>query len=93
MAAQVLPFPKESISQLDYNSRLRLALCFLRMKTVINTGDKVPASASHRDARKAAAYSKQIIKKRPPQFTKPTLFHPGMLQDLMSEVGSPIDDP
>lgn len=30
--ADELPFSKEVISQVDYNSRLRLALCFFKMK-------------------------------------------------------------
>ena len=33
--ADVLPFSKEVVSQIDYNSRLRLALCFLRMKKLL----------------------------------------------------------
>lgn len=30
-----LPFTREVLSQLDYNSRLRLALCFLKMKSLL----------------------------------------------------------
>ena len=33
--ADVLPFSKEVVSQIDYNSRLRLALCFIRMKKIL----------------------------------------------------------
>lgn len=36
--AEELPFSKDVVSQIDYNSRLRLALCFFRMKLL--TGDK-----------------------------------------------------
>ena len=32
--ADELPFSKDVVSQVDYNSRLRLALCFFRMKTI-----------------------------------------------------------
>lgn len=32
--ADELPFSKDVVSQVDYNSRLRLALCFFRMKSV-----------------------------------------------------------
>ena len=33
--ADELPFSKDVISQVDYNSRLRLALCFFRMKSLL----------------------------------------------------------
>ena len=33
--SDVLPFSKEVVSQVDYNSRLRLALCFVRMKKLL----------------------------------------------------------
>ena len=32
--AQELPFSRDVISQVDYNSRLRLALCYFRMKSL-----------------------------------------------------------
>lgn len=32
--AEELPFSKDVVSQIDYNSRLRLALCFFRMKSL-----------------------------------------------------------
>ena len=34
-----MPFPKDVVAQLDYNSRLRLTICFFRMKTVLNPED------------------------------------------------------
>ena len=30
-----MPFPKDVVAQLDYNSRLRLTICFFRMKTML----------------------------------------------------------
>lgn len=33
-----LPFPNDVMSQIDYNSRLRLALCYFQMKSI--TQDK-----------------------------------------------------
>ena len=33
--AQELPFSRDVVSQVDYNSRLRLALCFFKMKNLI----------------------------------------------------------
>ncbi len=33
--SDVLPFSKEVVSQVDYNSRLRLALCYIRMKKLL----------------------------------------------------------
>ena len=39
--ADALPFSKDVVSQVDYNSRLRLALCFFRMKSLLETkGDE-----------------------------------------------------
>ena len=35
-----MPFPKDVVAQLDYNSRLRLTICFFRMKTVLNPEDE-----------------------------------------------------
>ena len=32
-----MPFPKDVVAQLDYNSRLRLTICFFRMKTMLNS--------------------------------------------------------
>lgn len=37
--AEELPFSKDVISQVDYNSRLRLALCFFRMKSLVPQKD------------------------------------------------------
>ena len=37
--AEELPFSKDVVSQIDYNSRLRLALCFFQMKTLLNKKD------------------------------------------------------
>lgn len=37
--AEELPFSKDVVSQIDYNSRLRLALCFFQMKTILNKKD------------------------------------------------------
>jgi len=37
--AQELPFSKDVISQVDYNSRLRLALCYLRMKSLMERSE------------------------------------------------------
>lgn len=39
--ADELPFSKDVVSQVDYNSRLRLALCFFRMKSLLQDRSKV----------------------------------------------------
>lgn len=38
--ADELPFSKDVVSQVDYNSRLRLALCFFRMKSLLQDRSK-----------------------------------------------------
>ncbi len=38
--AQALPFPKDVVSQLDYNSRLRLALCFFKLKALMGPNEQ-----------------------------------------------------
>lgn len=38
--AEELPFSKDVVSQIDYNSRLRLALCYFRMKNILGKGNK-----------------------------------------------------
>ena len=35
-----MPFPKDVVAQLDYNSRLRLTICFFRMKTLLRPEDE-----------------------------------------------------
>ena len=84
---QVLPFPKEAVSQLDYNSRLRLALCFFRLKTMVEgRGEMAGGGTTEAQQGLATDSGKQIVKKRFASDMKPALFQPGMLQDLMSEV-------
>ena len=74
---QVMPFPKDVVSQLDYNSRLRLTVCFFRIKAMLGSEDE------EADVSLCIESEKQVVKKVP---TKPMLLNPGMLQDLMSEV-------
>ena len=40
MPPQAMPFPKDVVAQLDYNSRLRLTICFFRMKTLLKPEDE-----------------------------------------------------
>ena len=87
---QVLPFPREAVSQLDYNSRLRLALCFFRLKTMVEgaSGEMAAGGGGASEPQHATDSGKQmaIVKRKFASDTKPPLFQPGMLQDLMSEV-------
>ena len=83
---QVLPFPMDVISQLDYNSRLRLAVCFCRLKTLTESGCEVAGCADDSDEPSSPGSEKQIIKRKTVPDSKPVLFQPGMLQDLMTEV-------
>ena len=83
---QVLPFPNDAISQLDYNSRLRLALCFLRLKTMVDGGDKVSSISGKPGKTSSSSSGKQIVKRKAVHSGKPVLLQPGMLQELMSEV-------
>lgn len=49
--------------------------------------DDVPGYTSDSDTHTSSSDSrKQIVKKRSITDKKPVLFHPGMLQDIMSEV-------
>ena len=71
------------VSQMDYNSRLRLAVCFFRLKTMTDSEDDyTDDSETHR----SSDSGKQIEKGTFTTDKKPVLFHPGMLQDIMSEV-------
>lgn len=83
----VLPFPREAVSQLDYNSRLRLALCFFRLKTMVEGSGEMAGGGGTSETQQgvAADNGKQIVKRKFVPDMKPALFQPGMLQDLMSE--------
>jgi len=70
--AQELPFSKDVISQVDYNSRLRLALCYLRMKSLMERSE---SSKMEEEKKEVMEYKE-----------KPTLLQHGQLQDLMAEV-------
>ena len=83
---QVLPFPSDVVSQLDYNSRLRLAVCFFRLKTMTDSEDDVPSYTNGSQTQSSSDSREQIVKKKFVTDKKPVLFQPGMLQDLMSEV-------
>ena len=91
---QVLPFPREAVSQLDFNYRLRLALCFFRLKTMVEGssgetaagGGGVGGGASEPQQTTDSGRQMAIVKRKFASDTKPVLFQPGMLQDLMSEV-------
>ena len=87
---QILPFPNDAISQLGYNSRLQLALCFLRLKAMVDGGGDKVSSISGKPGKTGRASSsssgKQIVKRKAVHSGKPVLFQLGMLQELMSEV-------
>ena len=83
---QVLPFPSDIVSQLDYNSRLRLAVCFFRLKTMTDSEDDVPSCTNGSETHSSSDSGKQIMKKKFDTDKNPVLFQSGMLQDLMSEV-------
>lgn len=81
-----MPFPRDVVSQLDYNSRLRLTICFFKMKTMLRAEEEEglastlalegPRYSEHGEGGRRLAVSK----------ARPSLFKPGMLQDLMREV-------
>ena len=85
-SSQVMPFPKDVVSQLDYNSRLRLTICFFKMKTMLKAEEDerlgpslalegpVCPEGGVGDGRVAISRA------------KPSLFKPGILQDVMCEV-------
>ena len=76
---QVLPLPKDVVTHLDYSSKLRLALCYFRLKSV--TG----AATSKEEAEpkpEGPSQSSDVVVR-----TRPQLFNLGMLQDMMMEVG------
>jgi hypothetical protein len=67
-----LPFTQDVLTQLDYNSRLRLGLCFLKMKKLLEQpeGDSPKMIEA---APTAGCSSKTVV------------FQPGVLQELMIE--------
>ena len=88
-----MPFPKDVVAQLDYNSRLRLTICFFRMKAMLKSeneedsvlDDVLSGECGELGGEKermapAPANSMEVV--RPV-----SLFKSGMLQDLMCEVG------
>ena len=94
LTMQALPFPKAVVSQLDYNSRLRLALCFFRLKSLVETSTKQPTIKLEPDMTDLKSRLKlkdqesmQMVK----QESKPSRSMPGMLQDMMNEVVLPHD--
>ena len=74
---QVLPFPRDVVAQLDYNSRLRLTLCFFRLKTLMENG-KIDREMN--DRKTWSGKCKDVVSYRP------ALYNIGMLQNLMTEV-------
>ena len=67
---------------MDYNSRLRLALCFFRLKTMVDSSGESTCG----DVETSTDSGKQIVRKKLVSDEKPSMFQPGMLQDLMNEV-------
>ncbi len=82
---QVLPFPKDVVAQLDYNSRLRLSLCFFRLKTLMDTreGEKKGTAVQGAEPMGGASTSSssEMVEYKPFK-----LLQPGMLQNMMTEV-------
>lgn len=95
---QVMPFPKDVVAQLDYNSRLRLTICFFRMKSMLKLeeDDHLPAAGQDdcllgESCEQGGGGEKMegTAARNSMQVAKPTftsLFKPGMLQELMCEV-------
>ena len=86
---QALPFPKDVVSQLDYNSRLRLTLCFFRLKSLLESNMKQETTELESDVTDLESRLKlkvqegmQLVK----QDSESPSSVPGMLQDMMSEV-------
>ena len=86
---QALPFPKDVVSQLDYNSRLRLTLCFFRLKSLLESNTTQETMELESDVTDLESRLKlkvqegmQLVK----QDSKSPRSVPGMLQDMMSEV-------
>jgi len=79
---QVLPLPKDVVTHLDYSSKLRLSLCFFRLKTLMGTV-KSEEEDDKEDVMEGGlsqcSTELTTYKKRP-------LFNLGMFQDLMTEV-------
>ncbi len=80
VSLQVLPFPKDVVSQLDYNSRLRLSLCFFRLKNLL-ASEQVESAVAKETPSVGVAKSSEVVQYQPFR-----LFKPGMLQDMMAEV-------
>ena len=72
--ATELPFTKDVVNQVDYNSRLRLAMCFFRMKHLMYQESK------NERGDEDGCNSVVSCDKKPP------LFREGMLQSLITEV-------
>ena len=98
---QAMPFPKDVVAQLDYNSRLRLTICFFRMKTMLNSeededlpiaglaDDPLPGEGCEQggggEEMERTAAGSSSSMQVARQ-TRTNLFKPGMLQELMCEV-------
>ena len=92
-----MPFPKDVVSQLDYNSRLRLTICFFRTKSMLKgdcdddeplaitagAGGGVEEEASLGNFEDGEGNERLALCKAKPH---PSLFPMGMLQELMCEV-------
>ena len=94
LTMQALPFPKAVVSQLDYNSRLRLALCFFRLKSLVETSTKqqtIKLEPDMTDLKSRLKLKDQKSMQMVKQESKPSRSMPGMLQDMMNEVLLPHD--
>ncbi len=68
-----------SCVQVDYNSRLRLALCYFRMKSLMQ--ESPVNGAEDEDLGCEDGNHQEIM-----EYRKPAVFPPGMFQDLVTEV-------
>lgn len=73
--------PKDVVTHLDYSSKLRLALCFFRLKSL--TGTVKPEEEEAESNPEGPSQSTDVVTMAQ---KRPSLFNLGMLQDLMMEV-------
>ena len=67
------------VTHLDYSSKLRLALCYFRLKSVTGTATSEEEAEPKPEG---PSQSSDVVVR-----TRPQLFNLGMLQDMMMEVG------
>ena len=85
---RVLPFPKDVVAQLDYNSKLRLALCFFRLKALIGSDPTTTDENGMGIEGCESGYGSTGMSLAVQERQIPSVFPHGMVQNLMTEVSS-----